>query len=103
MRGKISVIDATRSGIVESLRVSDAADVVQVQFGEWPDLAGSDVVVLVDDTDIAAAARGVARRAPGAVLLVVTADPEGDCAAAIHASLLPRGRVMGLAADDVDR
>src|SRR4051794_39343352 len=103
MRRKITVIgssEASRS-LAAALGEGDIADVVTVNEGD--DLArssGSDIVVLSDGSEVAQAGREVTRYAPGAVVLVATADAEGDCAVALEATLLPRGRVLGLPGAD---
>ncbi len=81
---------------------ADCAEVVAVDRPEaFADIAGSEVVVLVEGVDVAAAARAVARRAPGAVLLVATSDAERDTATALEAGLMPRPRAFGVVAQDV--
>jgi hypothetical protein len=98
MRSKITVIGDTGG---ERLGAGDRADVVTVTDESWADLAGSEVVVVGDGVDVATAAAAVARRAPAAVVLVVTADGERDCAAALETSLLPRPRVLAVAPGDL--
>jgi hypothetical protein len=91
MRGKITVI-GDGEPIVRSLSEGDWADVV------GPDeLPGSDVVVLARGADVSTEARRVASRASGAVMIVV----DGDVRAAVDASYLPRGRVVGVEAGAV--
>ena len=75
--------------------------------GEWvhvctgEHIAGSHVVVVCEGVDARAAGDLVARRASGAVVIVATSDPKAGVADVLAASLLPRGRVVGLHADHV--
>jgi hypothetical protein len=91
MRCKVTVV-----GELPSLR-DRLADGGYAEVVGDEELPGSDVVVLARGADVAGAARRVAARAPGAVIVVV----EGDVRTALEASLLPRGRVIGVAADAV--
>lgn len=91
MRSRITVIDAP--DVARSLTEGDWADVTQSVTG----LPGSDVVVLGPGADVPALARRVASRASGAAIVVV----DGDVRAAVEASLLPRGRVVGVSAGEV--
>jgi len=93
----------TASGEVSARLVgADCADVVSVDRADaFDDIAGSEVVVLVEGVDVPAAARAAARRAAASVMLVATADIERDTAAALEASLLPRPRAFGVVAGDV--
>ena len=86
MRSKICVIGSA------PFPETDVADVV----GEEA-IAGADVVVLGPGADVEQGARLAASRASGAAVLVVG----GDVRAALGASLLPRGRVFGVAEDDL--
>lgn len=99
MRSKITVVGDAASDVVVALRAGDHADVTAVT-DTWADVAGSEVVV-VTGGDLTAAGRQVARRAPGAVVLVATADAERDCARVLASSLLPRPRVFGVVREDV--
>ena len=93
MRSKITVL-----GESESLtRMLSEGDWVRVCGGD--DVAGSHVVVVTDGVDARDAGALVARRATGAVVLVVTSDPKAGVAAVLEGSLLPRGRVVGVHAD----
>ena len=76
-------------------------DVAVVASDAWADLAGSEVVVVLDGADVPAAAVAALRRASCAVLVVATADVERDVLRALEAGLAPRPRVLGVAVDDV--
>ena len=95
MRSKI-VVMGEASRFTHTLSEGDWVDVV----GE-PDLAGAHVVVIGDGVDVADTATRIARRAPGAVIVVATGDPKGGVREALAASLLPRARVLGVHPDHV--
>ena len=101
MRSKIAVIGEQADEVVTSLREGDRFDVHAVAPDAWHDLAGADVVVVVDGADVPAAAAASLRRASCAVLLVATADPERDAERALEAGLAPRPRVVGVTPGDV--
>lgn len=99
MRGKITVIGETAAALEEI--VSDGrVDVVRLDDSDASLLAGSEVVVVGAGVDVARAASDVARRAPGAVLLLSSESPEQAVQAALATSLLPRPRIFGVAAED---
>ncbi len=64
--------------------------------GSWEAAAGADVVVVCDG-DPVDAARGVAERCPGAVVVVALDPVEEACAAVLAEGRFPRGRVLGVA------
>lgn len=101
MRSRISIIGDGAGEVARALAAGDRAQVTAVAGNRLDDLAGSDVVVLVQGADPGAAGVAVARRASGAVVLVATDDPEGDAQTVLDASLLPRPRVLGVAIADV--
>ena len=100
MRSKISVIGDDQQ-VVERLREGDRKDVAAVASDAWADLAGSEVVVVLDGADVPAAAVAALRRASCAVLVVATADLERDVLRALEAGLAPRPRVLGVGVDDL--
>jgi hypothetical protein len=91
MRSKITVLGDSDE-IAKTLLEGEYAEVVG-----GAQLPGSDVVVIAGGVDVAAEARRAASRASGAVIVVV----DGDVRAALDASLLPRGRVLSVPADQV--
>lgn len=101
MRSKITVIGDHVKQVLAQLREGDRFDVIHVAPDAWADLAGSDVVVVLDGADVPTAARAALRRASLAILLVATGDAEADVLRALDAGLAPRPRVLGLAPDDV--
>jgi hypothetical protein len=96
MRSKITVLGDEREGELFPL----LAEGDWVDLGGEDGLSGSDVVVF-GDGDVTAGARRAAEHASGAVLLVVTRDVIGGVSDALVASLLPRGRVIGVRPDQV--
>ena len=89
MRCKVTVV-----GEAPSLRRELAAG-AYAEVASEEGLPGSHVVVLAGGVDVAAQARRVASRAPGAVIVVV----DGDVRTVLEASLFPRARVVGVDAD----
>ena len=87
MRCKVTVV-----GELPSLDFHGHAEVV------GPDaLPGSHLVVIGGGADLIETVRRVALRASGAVVFVV----EGELQTAVSASLLPRGRVIGVDAGEL--
>jgi hypothetical protein len=99
MRSKIAVIG--EQAVVGALRAGDRFAVVPVAPEAWSDLAGADVVVVTDGTDVPEAARAALRRASQAMLVVATGDLERDGVRALEAGLAPRPRVLGVRRDDL--
>lgn len=100
MRSKISVIGRHGESLVEALRAAQRADVTWVRGDAYADVAGSEVVVLAEGADVGAAARAAAVRAAASVIVVATARFTSDTADALEASLFPRPRLFGVAAED---
>jgi hypothetical protein len=101
MRSKITVVGEQPHPVVDELSAGDRLNVAAVAADAWHDLAGSDVVVVLDGADVPEAARAALRRASCAMLLVATADPERDVTRALEAGLAPRPRVVGIAREHV--
>ena len=95
MRSKITVLGEAER-FTSQLLEGDWVDVTSER-----DLAGSHVVVITDGIDVADAARRVAARAPGAIVLIATADPKAGVCQALAASLMPRARVLGVHPENV--
>ena len=100
MRSKISVIGDNGESLVDALRAAGRADVTWVRESAYADAAGSEVVVLADGADIAAAAKAAAVRAAASVIVVATERFADDTATALKASLFPRPRLFGVAPGD---
>ena len=101
MRSKISVIGDPTDETVRRLSEGDRLAVSAVAPDAWADLAGSEVVVVIDGADVAPAAVAALRRASCAVLVVATDDPERDVNRALEAGLAPRPRVVGVPPGEV--
>ncbi|MBI5106932.1 MAG: hypothetical protein HZB46_18450 [Solirubrobacterales bacterium] len=72
----------------------------RVTAGDWPDLGGSDVVVLAGVGQ--RTGKELADRCAHAVVVVASGDQAGDVAALLEATHFPRARILGVAVGSGD-